>query len=71
MHGRMHPNYCQLIILLVVDIFSSLAYFMMTHSLYVPENLPTKLWLLGKYQQMHMYWTQVYEISCSSLLIHR
>ena len=42
MHGRMHPNYCQISIMLVVDILSSLAYFMMTYSLHVPENLPIK-----------------------------
>ena len=28
MHGRMHPNYWQITILLVVDLCSSLAYFM-------------------------------------------
>ena len=33
MHGRMHPNYCQITILLVVDLCSSLAYFMMIQPL--------------------------------------
>ena len=27
MHGQMHPNYCQITILLVVDLCSLLAYF--------------------------------------------
>ena len=29
MHGLMHPNYWQITILLVVDLYSSLGYFMM------------------------------------------
>ena len=29
----MHPNYCQITILLVLDLHSSLAYFLMTHPL--------------------------------------
>ena len=40
MHGRMHPNYCQITILLVVDLLSLLVYLMMTHSLYMAGNLP-------------------------------
>ena len=39
MHGRMHPNYRQITILLVVNLCSSLAYFMMTHPL---PKLPIK-----------------------------
>ena len=31
MHGRVHPNYCQTTILLVVDPLSSWDYLMMTH----------------------------------------
>ena len=54
MHGRMHPNYCQITILLVVDLRSSLAYFMMTHHLPIAGKLPIKLWLLGNYQQTSM-----------------
>ena len=46
MHGRMHPNYCQITILLVVDLCSSLAYFMMTQPLPIAGKLPIKLWLL-------------------------
>ena len=42
MHGRMHPNYCQITILLVVDPLSSSVYPMMTHSSPVPGNLPIK-----------------------------
>ena len=42
-HGRMHPNYCQITtILLVVDLRSSLAYFMMTHPLPIAGKLPIK-----------------------------
>ena len=33
MHGRMHPNYCQITILLVVNLCSSLAYFLMIQPL--------------------------------------
>ena len=29
-HGQMHPNCCQITVLLVVDLCSSLAYFMIT-----------------------------------------
>ena len=39
MHGRMHPNYCQITILLVVDLCSSLAYFMMTQPLPIASKL--------------------------------
>ena len=42
MHDTMHPNYCQITILLVVDLCSSLAYFMMTHPLTVAGKLPIK-----------------------------
>ena len=41
-HGRMHPNYYQITILLIVDLCSSLAYFMMTHSLPIACKLPIK-----------------------------
>ena len=50
----MHPNYCQITILLVVNLCSSLAYFMMTHPLPVASKLPIKLWLLDNYQQIHV-----------------
>ena len=42
MHGRMHPNYYQITILLVVDLCSSLAYFMMTQPLPIAGKLPIK-----------------------------
>ena len=42
MHGRMHPNYWQITILLVVDLCSSLGYFMMTQPLPITGKLPTK-----------------------------
>ena len=51
MHGRMHPNYCQITILLVVDLCSSLGYFMMTQPLPIAGKL---LWLLSNYQQTHI-----------------
>ena len=40
MYGQMHPYYCQITILLVVDLCSSLAYFMMTHPLPIASKLP-------------------------------
>ena len=42
MHGRMHPNYCQITILLVVDLCSSLAYSMMTQPLPIAGKLSIK-----------------------------
>ena len=43
MHGQIHPNYCQITILLVIDLCSSLAYFMMTRSpLPIASKLPIK-----------------------------
>ena len=42
MHGRMHPNYWQITILLVVDLCSSLAYFMTTQPLPIAGKLPIK-----------------------------
>ena len=42
MHGRVYPNKCYVTDLLVVDLRSSLAYFMMTHPLPVAGKLPIK-----------------------------
>ena len=42
MHSRMHPNYWQMTILVVVDLCSPLAYFMMTQPLPVVGKLPIK-----------------------------
>ena len=42
MHSQMHYNYCQITILLVVDLYSSLAYFVMTHYLPVAGKLHIK-----------------------------
>ena len=42
MHGRMHPNHWQITILLVVDLCSSLAYFMMTQPLPIAGKFPIK-----------------------------
>ena len=42
MHGRMHPNYWQITILLVVDLCSSLADFIMIQPLPIAGNLPIK-----------------------------
>ena len=36
----MHPNYCQITILLVADLCLLLAYFMMTHPLPIAGKLP-------------------------------
>ena len=49
MHSRMHPNYWQITILLVVDLCSSLAYFMMTHPLPIAGKMPIKT-LVAKQQ---------------------
>ena len=38
----MHPNYCQTTILLVVELCSSLAYFIMTQPLPIARKLPIK-----------------------------
>ena len=58
MHGRMHPNYWQITILLVVNLCSSLAYFMMTQPLpiagkfilpiktLVAKQLPTNVYII-------------------------
>ena len=43
MHGRMHPNYWPITILLVVDLCSSLAYFMMIQPLPIAGKLPIKI----------------------------
>ena len=53
-HGRVHPNWCHVTGLLVVDLRSSLAYSVMTHPLPLAGKLPTfvqKLRLLSNYQQ--------------------
>ena len=42
MHGWMHPNYWQITILLVVDLCSALAYFMMIQLLPIAGKLPIK-----------------------------
>ena len=42
MHGRVHPNECHVTDLLVVDLHSSLAYFMMTYPLPIAGKLPIK-----------------------------
>ena len=53
MHGRMHPNYRQITIVLVVDLCSSLAYFMITQSLPIAGKLPIKtLVAIRNYQQI-------------------
>ena len=41
-HGRVHPNLCYVTDLLVVDLHSSLAYFIMMHPLPVTSKLPIK-----------------------------
>ena len=38
----MHPNYCQITILLVVDLCSLLVYFMMTHPFPIAGKSPVK-----------------------------
>ena len=60
MQGRMHPNYRQVTILLVVDLCSSLAYFMMTQPLPIASKLPLKtLWILARYTCTNIRCTHV------------
>ena len=54
MHGRIHPNYWQITILLVVDLCSSLACFMMTRSLPIAGKLPIKT-LVAKQLPINSY----------------
>ena len=42
MHAQIHPNYSQITILLVVDFYSPLTYFRMTHPFPVADTLPIK-----------------------------
>ena len=71
MHGRMHPNYCQITILLVVDLCSSLAYFMMTQPLPIASKLSIKTLVAGQLPinictHMHTNTTKLYwSIHCS------
>ena len=58
MHGQMHPNYWQITILLVVDLCSSLAYFMMTHPLPIAGKMPIKT-LVAKQLPTNMYIIQI------------
>ena len=64
MHGRKHPNYWQITILLVVDLCSSLAYFMMTQPLPIASKLPTKT-LVAK--QLPTY-KQFIQLLCSCIV---
>ena len=47
-HGRMHPNYWQITILLVVDLCSSLDYSMMTQPLPIAGKSPIKTLVVAK-----------------------
>ena len=51
---RMHPNYWQITILLVVDLCSSLVYFMMIQFLPIAGKLPIKT-LVAKQLPINMY----------------
>ena len=66
MHGRVHPNYCQITILLVVDPLSSWDYLVMIHPLHVAGNLPIKTlvaWQLLTSVSMCLY-VYVYVFMC-------
>ena len=54
MHGRMHPNYWQITILLVVDLYSLLAYFMMIQPLPIAGKLPIQT-LVAKQLPTHVH----------------
>ena len=74
MPGQMHPNYCQITILLVIDLCLSLAYFMMTHPLPIASKLPIKTLVARQlptnththtawvhaYTHTHMAWVHTY-----------
>ena len=53
MHGRMHPNYCQITILLAVDLCSSSAYFMMTQPLPIAGKTPINT-LVARHLHVHV-----------------
>ena len=53
-HEMHDPNYWQITILLVVDLYSSLAYFMMTQPLPIAGKLPIKT-LVAKQLPTNMY----------------
>ena len=60
MYGRMHPNYCQITILLVVDLHSSLVNFMMTHPFPIAGKLPIKTWVARQLPTISL----IYSCSC-------
>ena len=62
MHGRMHPNYWQITILLVVDLCSSLGYFMMTQPLPIAGKLPIKT-LVAKQLPTNVHVVTPYTVS--------
>ena len=68
----MHPNYWQITVLLVVDLFSSLAYFMMTQPLPIASKLPIKT-LVAKQLPTNIHVSvpvrESYNISC--IVLHR
>ena len=72
MRGRMHPTYWQITILLVVDLCSSLAYFMMTQPLPIAGKLPIKT-LVAKQlpTNMHIYYCKSSCCHLSALGIER
>ena len=66
MHDRMHPNYWQITILLVVDLCSSLAYFMMTHPLPIASKLPIKTLVAKQLPTNYCTCTCIANHCCSS-----
>ena len=50
----MHPDYCQITTLLVFDLCSLLAYFMITHPLLIADKLPIKT-LVARQLPISMY----------------
>ena len=72
MHGRMHPNYCQITILLVVDLCSSLAYFMVTQPLPITGKFPIKTLVAKQLQtKCHAYArTHIHSLTCNTLNTH-
>ena len=67
MQVRMHLNYCQITILLLVDPLSSSAYIWWLTFPPAAGNLPKKVWLLGNYQQMHVQVTYICVYVCQCM----
>ena len=64
----MHPSYCQITILLVVDLCSSLVYFMMTQPLPIAGKLPIRT-LVAKQLTTNNYIVHCMYIACTTMCV--